>query len=91
MDEVLKSLSSSKTVDERGQGVAMVDPTDDPGVAMSIADVARVTTLNRCTVYAELRAGRLRSFKVGRRRLVSRRALDDWVNAREDEQRGMAS
>jgi excisionase family DNA binding protein len=68
-----------------------VQPTDDDSIAMSIEDVARATTLNRCTVYAEMRAGRLCSFKVGRRRLVSRRALADWVNAREQEERRLAS
>jgi excisionase family DNA binding protein len=69
----------------------LVYPISEDGVALSIAEVARVTTLNRCTVYAELRAGRLRSFKVGRRRLISRRALDDWVRAREQEAEGNRS
>lgn len=37
------------------------------------------------TFYNEVRLGRLRTFKVGRRRLVSAQAEHDWIAQREAE------
>ena len=40
---------------------------------------------SRQTVYNEINAGRLRSYKVGRRRFVSEEACVEYVRAREAE------
>lgn len=58
----------------------MSKPSRNPPVAgLSIDEVMESIGVSRQTVYNEINAGRLRSFKVGRRRLVSPTALDAWV------------
>jgi len=54
-----------------------------PVAGFSVDEVIQCTGLSRQTIYNELNAGRLRSFKVGRRRLVSPAALDSWVKKLE--------
>ena len=51
----------------------------------SITEVMETLRLSRQTVYNEINSGRLRTFNVGRRRMVSAEALRDWVQAREAE------
>lgn len=55
----------------------------DP-VLLSVAEVAELTRLGRSRLYDEIRSGRLRSVKVGRRRLISVGAVDQWLAALED-------
>ena len=43
--------------------------------------------VSRQTVYNEIAAGRLRTFTIGRRRLVSEQALADYIRLRELEAR----
>ncbi|MET0025671.1 MAG: helix-turn-helix domain-containing protein [Sedimenticola sp.] len=50
---------------------------------LSIPEVMDAMGVCRQTVYNEINAGRLKSFKIGKRRLVSPRALDDWVGRLE--------
>jgi excisionase family DNA binding protein len=45
----------------------------------SIKDVVTRTRLSRSTVYQELATGRLKSVKVGRRRLITEAALIDFI------------
>jgi excisionase family DNA binding protein len=52
-------------------------------VTLSIEEVMSLTGLSRQTVYDEINGGRLASFKLGRRRLISRTALESWVSAME--------
>ena len=54
----------------------------------SIEQTMGALNLSRATIYAEINEGRLRTYKVGRRRMVSHDALADWVKARESEMRG---
>ncbi|MET0085777.1 MAG: helix-turn-helix domain-containing protein [Sedimenticola sp.] len=49
----------------------------------SIPEVMDAMGVCRQTVYNEINAGRLKSFKIGKRRLVSPRALGEWVNRLE--------
>ncbi|MGO9386111.1 MAG: helix-turn-helix domain-containing protein [Mycobacterium sp.] len=53
-----------------------------PAVARlnSVEDVMERLKLGRSKVYEELGSGRLRSIKVGRRRLVSEAAIVDFIN-----------
>jgi excisionase family DNA binding protein len=54
-------------------------------VGLSVPEVMEATGLSRQSIYNEINDGRLRTFKVGRRRLVSPAALEDWVAALERE------
>jgi excisionase family DNA binding protein len=47
---------------------------------INIKEVVAVTNLSRSTVYGEMDSGRLRSVKVGRRRLIPESALIDYIN-----------
>lgn len=50
----------------------------------SIPEVSRMLGICKDTVYNEINAGRLRTFKVGpRRRFVSHDALMEFIKARE--------
>ncbi len=54
----------------------------------SINDAAEALSLSRATIYREMNEGRLIYVKYRKRRFVSRRALEDWVQARELETAG---
>jgi excisionase family DNA binding protein len=63
-------------------------PTNNPigdRMAYTVAEALHVLNLGRTTLYAEIRAGRLRSFTVGNKRLFTPGALSDYVAAREAE------
>ncbi len=62
----------------------------DEKLAYSLDDVARVASLGLTTVKAEVKAGRLASIQVGRRRLVTRQALVDFLAARQADARNAA-
>jgi excisionase family DNA binding protein len=49
-------------------------------ILLSIHDTCNRTGLSRTRIYEELSAGRLQSLKVGRRRLVPRAAIDEWIH-----------
>jgi excisionase family DNA binding protein len=46
----------------------------------SIKDIVARTGLSRSTVYEEMDSGRLRSVKVGRRRLIPESALVEYID-----------
>jgi excisionase family DNA binding protein len=50
----------------------------------SIKDVVARTRLSRSTIYQELASGRLRSVKVGARRLIVESALIDYIDGLAD-------
>jgi len=50
---------------------------------LSIPETAEAAGVGRTTIYNEINAGRLKSYKVGRRRLVSPTALRVWIESRE--------
>ncbi len=41
--------------------------------------------ITRDRVFAEIRAGRMRSFIVGRSRFITVEAVEDWIHEREQE------
>jgi len=57
--------------------------------SLSVADWCRRHQLSRPTCYAEINSGRLRTFKVGSRRLITEEADNAWVEAREREAMGV--
>ena len=48
-------------------------------LAYSVKDALAATSVSRSLLYEEMAAGRLKSFHVGRRRLISARALSEWL------------
>ncbi|HHA2785182.1 helix-turn-helix domain-containing protein [Stenotrophomonas maltophilia] len=48
-------------------------------------EACAVTGLNRNALYRAMAAGQLNTFKVGKRRMVSARALREYIDAREKE------
>ena len=52
-----------------------------PDRLLSVDEVAEALNLGRSAVYLELAAGRIRSIKVGRRRLIPAAALAEFVAA----------
>ena len=60
---------------------AAADPRA-PDRLLSVDEAASMLGLGRSLVYGELGAGRLRSVKVGRRRLVPAAALSEYIAAR---------
>ena len=58
--------------------------TTEPPRCLRVEDAARLLNVGRSTVYDLIRSGRLRSIKIGRRRLVPRDALDAFLNELRD-------
>ena len=54
-------------------------------ITNSIQEAAKILGLSRQSVYNELNAGRLKSYKVGKRRFISSQALSQYVRDREAE------
>jgi len=52
---------------------------------MSIAQVCAQTGLGRTRIYEELTSGRLKSVKVGSRRLIPASMFDEWLAGLLDE------
>ena len=51
----------------------------------TIPETGKEANVCRQTIYDEINSGRLKSFKVGRRRLVSGDALRNWITLLEKE------
>lgn len=51
---------------------------------LSIRESCAVTGFSHMTLYNEINAGRLRSLKVGRRRMLTPAAIHDWIAEREN-------
>ena len=62
----------------------MKQPRQIEPVGLSIEETIRATGLGRTSIYKEIAEGRLRSFKIGRRRFVSPEALTRWRNEYEN-------
>lgn len=61
--------------------------TQQPRRLLSIKEAVEQTGLSHVTLYNEINAGRLKSLKVGRRRLIRPAALAEWIEQREREAR----
>ena len=48
-------------------------------LAYPIPEAAEILGIGRTTLYAEIGAGRLSTITIGRRRLVTREALEDYL------------
>ena len=54
-------------------------------MAHTVPEAMYALNLSRTTLYAEIKAGRLRSFQVGNKRLFTDAALNEYIAARESE------
>ncbi len=54
-----------------------------PKLALSIPEFCRAAGIGRSRAYEEIRAGRLRIVKCGRRTLIPAGALQQWLEALE--------
>lgn len=56
--------------------------------AYDIKSFCKAYSVSRSFVYLEMAAGRLKSFKAGRRRLISREAAEEWRRRLEEKSNG---
>lgn len=56
-------------------------------IALSVAEFCELYGVSRSTAYKEMKFGRLRYCKAGRRRLIPREAAEDWFSALPDQWR----
>jgi excisionase family DNA binding protein len=52
-----------------------------PPLAYSIAEACKLTSIGRTTIYAAIKAGELRTHKIGRRTLISANDLACWFDS----------
>ncbi len=57
--------------------------TTEPAMLFAITEVADILGIGRTNVYALLKSGKLRSVKIGGRRLIPRTALEQFVTELE--------
>jgi excisionase family DNA binding protein len=61
----------------------LADARSAPHRLLDIDEAASTLSIGRSSLYAELAAGRLRSVKVGKRRLVPADAIADYIRRSE--------
>ena len=54
-------------------------------IAVSPNEAARLCSIGRTTLYAALSSGKLKSIKIGARRLITIDALKDWLHQNEQD------
>jgi len=54
-------------------------------IAVSPNEAARLCSIGRTTLYAALSSGKLKSTKIGTRRLITIDALKDWLKQNEQD------
>jgi len=55
-------------------------------IAYDLPGFVNAFHVSRAKVFVEIKAGRLQSFNVGRRRLISKQAAEKWMHEREAEE-----
>lgn len=55
-------------------------------LALTVSQAAEMIGIGRTKLYDEIRSNRLRTFRIGRRRLVTVAAIRDWVERAEIEE-----
>ena len=67
-------------------GEGFQEPARDTPLLLSVSEAHRRLGIGRTTFFAELGSGRMRSLKVGSRRLIPASALQEWIDNRLAEQ-----
>lgn len=60
-------------------------------LSYKLEDVVTATGMSRSRVYLAIGSGELRSFKTGKRRMVSAAALQEWITKLEQASQGRKS
>lgn len=60
-------------------------------LAYGIVDAAQIVGVGRTKFYSEIKAGRVRTIQIGRRHLVTRAALEEYVAQLDGEARPATS
>ena len=60
-------------------------------LAVSPAQAARLASVGRTTIYAAMKTGALRSSKIGKRRLITIAAIEEWLASMEAPLKGYAN
>jgi excisionase family DNA binding protein len=76
LDAALAELASAIRAEVRAE---LDTVARSPGRLLSIDEAAATLGLGRSLLYAEIAAGRIRSVKVGRRRLIPAGAIAEFV------------
>ena len=63
----------------------MTNTNEIKPLAVSPTDAAKIVGIGRTKLYEEIATARLRSAKIGKRRLITVDAIKDWLKAREAE------
>lgn len=50
-----------------------------PRLAFGIMEATEAVSLGRSTIYKEIAAGRLKTFKIGNRTLIASDSLNEWL------------
>ena len=82
---------SRSAVTSRLDAPPTLSSTTPAPIAYTIAQVLAAVPISRAYLYLEIASGRIRSFKIGKRRLVAVADLDAWVAARRDAATSAAS
>jgi excisionase family DNA binding protein len=77
LGDVTRCISSF--VRKRSGRLERIRMTDHKPLSYSIAEARSVTGLGRTTLYEAIRSGKLRARKHGRRTLILRSDLADWL------------
>jgi len=64
---------------------------NNQALSYGVDDVVRSTNLSRSRVYLAISSGELRSFKAGKRRMVTAAALQEWIKSLEQASQGRKS
>ena len=65
--------------------------TTNQQLSYTVEDAVQVTGLSRSRLYQAIRAGSLTTWKAGKRRMVSRKALEQFISRLERESQGRAA
>jgi excisionase family DNA binding protein len=81
----LPKLAQSHKSPEVATPDPRLTPEARPMSLHSVDDAARLLSICKSTLYGLMRNGEIRSARIGRRRLVSDKAISDFIDANEKE------
>ena len=85
VDEVLRRLGSTAALQEPEHLDNSTSQQSSPGTKMtlSVREAAELIGISKPSMYEVVRAGKVRSVKVGKKILISRQSLLDWLKKGE--------